>query len=68
MLAIYTSSVVVAVISSKSSGMTASAYHFTRSVSIAESSSGHRQRKAPFRSRQVRWPICSKGSTGEIHS
>src|SRR5271169_6287458 len=47
-------------------GMTASGCRFTPSVWTAASSSGPRRRTVRCRSRRPRWPICWKGSTGEI--
>src|SRR5262245_10796996 len=44
------------------------ACRFTPSGWSAESSPGPRRRPARCRSRRRRWPICSRGSTGGIHS
>ena len=49
-------------------GMTGSDCHFTPSVWTAGGSSGLRHRMARCRSRRLRWPICWKGSTGEIRN
>ena len=49
-------------------GDLASGCRFTPSGSTGESSSGRRRRRASCRSRRLRWPTCSKGSTGGIRN
>ncbi len=49
-------------------GTTGSGCRFTPSVWTAEDLSGRRHRMVRCRSPRLRWPICWKGSTGEIRN